>query len=121
MTRQTPTLDLLEKIATANGVAIDDFMVPERRAGADHRLRKGRPYRGAVMLPRLVRAYWALPSLESRLRALRMMEAMADRAKDARDETALTTGGRGVLGRETAPDAATGQNGFFRKVSSWVF
>lgn len=83
------TRDLLRRIAEANGMDINSFLLPKRgtRRGAGSRHRE--PYRHAAMLPRLFRAYFALPGIESRLQALRMMEAMAARARVASGEEAL--------------------------------
>lgn len=63
-------------------------MMAGRRPEAAARARPRGPYRQAAMLPRLFKAYFALPGLESRLRALRMMEAMAARAKGLNGDAA---------------------------------
>lgn len=78
------TLSLLQRIAAANGTDIEAFLgprrSPDREAGSRHR----GVYDGVTMLLRIVRAYCALPGIENRRHALRMMEAMAARAKDGR-------------------------------------
>ncbi|MCJ2136149.1 hypothetical protein MKK69_19195 [Methylobacterium sp. J-026] len=75
------TLALLRTIAEANGTDIDFFVLPPHmtESAGGSPLRRG--YRRAAMLPRLFRAYFALPGMENRLRALRMIEAMAARAQ----------------------------------------
>lgn len=81
MSENSATLALLRTIAEANETSIDAFLMPGRRGRPDVHPRPQGPYRHAALLPRLFRAYLALPGGESRLRALRMMEAMAARAK----------------------------------------
>jgi hypothetical protein len=83
------TRELLRRIAEANGTDINSFLLPKRRTGPGAGSRRRAPYRQAAMLPRLFRAYFALPGFESRLQALRMMEAMAARARVASGEEAL--------------------------------
>lgn len=78
------TLKLLERIAAANGVAVDDFLHSQRGGRARSALGSGWTYRSAAMLPRFFRAFLALPGTESRLRAVRMMEGMAERAHRSR-------------------------------------
>lgn len=84
MATNAQTLELLKRIAAANGVAVNDFLVPQRSERSEVDLRSGRAYHSATMLPRFVKAFFALPGTESRLRAVRMMEAMAERAHQAR-------------------------------------
>jgi hypothetical protein len=75
------TLSLLQKIAAANGTDIDTFLGPRQRPEWDGDVQRRGLYEHIAMLLRVVRAYRALPSFDSRRRALRMMEAMAARAK----------------------------------------
>ena len=75
------TLSLLQEIAAANGTDIDAFLGPRRSPEWDGNLQRRGICEHIAMLLRVVRAYRALPSFESRRRALRMMEAMAARAK----------------------------------------
>ncbi len=82
------TLALLRTIAEANGTDIDSFVLPPRMTEATGGSPLGRGYRRAAMLPRFFRAYFALPDMESRLRALRMMESMAACAKRRGGDTA---------------------------------
>jgi len=76
------TLSLLQRIAAANGTDIDAFLRPRRRPGRDAGSPRCGVYESVAMLLRIVRAYRALPGIESRRHALCMMEAMAARAKD---------------------------------------
>lgn len=75
------TLSLLQKIAAANGTDIDAFLGPCRRPDRDAKSQRRGVCERTAMLLRVVRAYHALPGFESRRHALRMMEAMAERAK----------------------------------------
>lgn len=84
MVKNAQTLELLERIAAANGVAVNDFLVPQRSDRRDVDLRSGSAYHSATVLTRFFKAFFALPGTESRLRAVRMMEAMAERAHQAR-------------------------------------
>ena len=81
MSENTTTLALLRTIAKANGTSIEAFLMPGRRVEPGVYARPRGPYRHAALLPRLFKAYFALPGVESRLHALRMMEAMAAQAK----------------------------------------
>lgn len=81
MSTKKLTLNLLQKIAAANGTDIDAFLEPRHRPGWGVDSPRRRVPKSAAMLFRVVRAYCALPGFESRRHALRMMEAMAARAK----------------------------------------
>lgn len=75
------TLDLLHKIAAANGTDIHAFLDPRRRPGWGAGSQRRSLYESVAMLLRVVRAFRALPGIESRRHALWMIEAMAARAK----------------------------------------
>jgi hypothetical protein len=75
------TLSLLQRIAAANGTDIEAFLGPRRRPDQNAASRRRGVHQSVAMLLRIVRAYRALPGIESRRHALWMMEAMAARAK----------------------------------------
>ncbi|MDH2310313.1 hypothetical protein [Methylobacterium brachiatum] len=78
----------LRTIAEVNGLDVSYFINAGERSETSCGSGIGR-YRNATLLPRLFKAYFALPSHTCRLHALRMMEAMASRTNGVNGENAF--------------------------------
>lgn len=86
--------ELLNRIADAIGIDVGAFKASREEAGPDTADVRSAEHEDVVLLYRLATAFRLLPTVEARLQALHLVEALAVRAKEGAQPLQVETTGQ---------------------------